>query len=101
MSWRLRGEETAKRNRKKQQKEPFVEGRVLEEHRGPLGVTACSVSKASLPSEAQATNCTSEGGQDGIHRAATATDLSPPSAASQARHRRRRLFADSGDGQEG
>lgn len=48
-------------------------------------MTASSISKASLPSEARATNCTSEGGQDGIHRAAPPL-ISPPSVANQAHH---------------
>lgn len=48
-------------------------------------MTASSIFKASLPSEARATNCTSEAGQDGIHRTAPPL-ISPPSAANQAHH---------------
>lgn len=47
-------------------------------------MTASSIFKASLPSEAQATNRTSEAGQDGIHRAHP--PLISPSAANQAHH---------------
>lgn len=48
-------------------------------------MTASSIFKASLPSEAWATNCTSEASQDGIHRTAPPL-ISPPSAANQAHH---------------
>lgn len=48
-------------------------------------MTASSIFKASLPSEAWATNCTSEAGQDGIHCTAPPL-ISPPSAANQAHH---------------
>lgn len=48
-------------------------------------MTASSIFKAFLPSEARATNCTSQAGQDGIHRTALPL-ISPPSAANQTHH---------------
>lgn len=50
-----------------------------------LWVTASSIFKAFLSRETQATNCTSQAGQDGIHRTALPL-ISPPSAASQTHH---------------
>lgn len=57
----------------------------LELHHISLWVTASSIFKAFLPSEARATNCTSQAGQDGIHRTALPL-ISPPSAANQTHH---------------
>lgn len=57
----------------------------LELHHISLWVTASSIFKAFLPSEALATNCTSQAGQDGIHRTALPL-ISPPSAANQTHH---------------
>lgn len=48
-------------------------------------MTASSIFKAFLPSEARATNCTSQAGQDGIHRTALPL-ISAPSAANQTHH---------------
>lgn len=48
-------------------------------------MTASSIFKAFLPTEARATNCTSQAGQDGIHRTALPL-ISPPSAANQTHH---------------
>lgn len=48
-------------------------------------MTASSIFKAFLPSEARATNCTSQAGQDGIYRTALPL-ISPPSAANQTHH---------------
>lgn len=48
-------------------------------------MTASSIFKAFLPSEARATNCTSQAGQDGIHLTALPL-ISPPSAANQTHH---------------
>lgn len=57
----------------------------LERHHISLWVTASSVFKARLPSEAWATNCTSQAGQDGTRRAAPPL-ISAPSAANQTHH---------------
>lgn len=57
----------------------------LELHHIFVWVTARSIFKAFLPGEAWATNCTSEAGQDGIHRSALPL-ISLPSAANQTHH---------------
>lgn len=60
-------------------------GFFLELHHVFVWVTARSIFKAFLPGEAWATNCTSEAGQDGIHRSALPL-ISLPSAANQTHH---------------
>lgn len=74
----------AVKRRDSKQKRYLLKG-FLELNHISLWVTASSIFKAFLPSKARATNCTSQAGQDGIHRTALPL-ISSPSAANQTHH---------------